>query len=99
LISWELGCVPCNDELEQSNYFPAFFIYRLVASYRTTVGFGDAGPNEEQDLVRWFKAQDLMFTFCIEITVILQVQQRHAAADHAYQELIKKQRQKSYQSN
>ena len=52
LTGWELGCVSSNFELEQSNCFPAFFIYRLVASYRTTVGFGDAGPNEEQDLVR-----------------------------------------------
>jgi hypothetical protein len=30
----------------------AVFVRRLVTSYRTTVGYGESGPNEEQALVR-----------------------------------------------
>ncbi len=70
---------------------------RLVASYRTTVGYGQSGPTEEQDLVRFYT--ELGSPICKrygQVTRFLQVQQRHAAADFAYQESIKKQRQKSY---
>lgn len=70
---------------------------RLVASYRTTVGYGQSGPTEEQDLVRFYT--ELGSSICKhygQLTRFLQVQQRHVAADFAYQESIKKQRQKTY---